>query len=98
MCSFALRKRVVGLAARAAAFGGGVALALAVSAAAQNAIEIDAASGSISAPFTLGDGSISQSVQTSLTNGGRAVYNFTVATAGRYGILARVNAPATNAN
>jgi hypothetical protein len=62
-------------------------------------LTFQASAGVISAPFTLANGSISQSVQTTVpTNGGRAAFNFTITNAGYYVIQALVNAPDTSAN
>src|SRR5207253_3555384 len=43
-------------------------------------------------------GYISQPQETSVTAGGRAVYSFSIATAGTYGVSASVNAPNEGAN
>jgi hypothetical protein len=54
---------------------------------------------SISGLFTLANGSISQSVQTTIpTNGGSATFSFNITNAGYYVIQAAVNAPDDSAN
>jgi hypothetical protein len=50
-------------------------------------------SGTISPPFVVGNGTISQPSQTGLENGGRAVYRFNLPRAGSYIISAMVTAP-----
>ena len=52
----------------------------------------------VTAPLVLKDGAISQPQQTELTEGGKAVFEFTLAKAGNYVIHAEVNAPAEDAN
>ena len=62
-------------------------------------IIIPATSGVITSPFIITNGYIYQPTQTTVpANGGRAAYNFTVATAGNYVVHGMVNAPhgATN--
>jgi hypothetical protein len=61
-------------------------------------LTIEAESGVISAPFTVTNGYVYQSLQTGVTNGGRAVYEFTITNAGKYAILATVQAPDAAAN
>jgi hypothetical protein len=61
-------------------------------------IIIEAESGVIHPPFAITSGFVSQPFQTSLANGGRAVYDFTVTNAGAYVIQARVNAPNGSSN
>lgn len=53
----------------------------------------EAESGQINAPFVVTNGCIWQHVQTGPTNGGRAVYHFTITNAGSFVILARVLSP-----
>jgi len=55
-------------------------------------------SGSISGPFAAPNGVVSQTVLTGATNGGRAVYNFSISKAGPYTVSAMVNAPNNGAN
>ena len=58
-----------------------------------------AASGTIAAPFATTSGYISQTIQTtSVTNGGRAAFNFTITNAGYYVVQTLVNAPTDAAN
>jgi hypothetical protein len=62
-----------------------------------------ATSGVITAPFVItgglaGSGYISQAIETSVSNGGQAVYNFTITNAGNYVIQATVNAANDGAN
>jgi len=52
----------------------------------------------ITAPFILSGGMISQALQTTVTTGGSLVYNITNAIPGNYVIWAQVKAPSTNAN
>lgn len=61
-------------------------------------LTIEAESGVISAPFTIADGYIYQPLQTDVTNGGRAVYDFAITNAGSYGIAALVNTPNGSSN
>ena len=61
-------------------------------------LTIEAESGSISAPFVVSGGHISQPSTTDLTNGGRAVYNFVLADEGDFQIVALVNAPSLTEN
>lgn len=58
----------------------------------------EAESGTITAPFTVASGAISQPAETDLANGGRAVYLFTVPVRGNYIISAVVSAPSEAAN
>lgn len=65
------------------------------------ALSFQASSGAIIAPFVVTGGGtnyISQSVATSVTNGGQAVYSFVITNAGNYVIQAMVNAPNASAN
>jgi hypothetical protein len=55
-------------------------------------------SGTITAPFVATNGTISQASSTSVTNGGRAAYTFTLPNAGSYYVAAIVSAPSTNEN
>src|SRR5882672_1227611 len=48
-------------------------------------------SGTISAPFTVSNGVVSQSIQTPLTGSGRAAYGFTIDIPGPYLVSASVN-------
>lgn len=57
-----------------------------------------ASSGVISAPMVLTNGCISQSETTEVEGGGKAVYEFTIASAGDYVIRGMVSAPADDAN
>ena len=52
----------------------------------------------VTAPLVLKDGAISQPQQTELAEGGKAVFEFTLAKTGSYVIHAEVNAPAEDAN
>lgn len=61
-------------------------------------LTFQASSGTLSSPFVATDSYIYQPVETSVTSGGQAVFNFTVTNAGSYGIQALVNAPNTGAN
>ena len=62
-------------------------------------LEWEAESGEISAPFTIQDGSIVQMEEVNApAQGGRALYRFTIETAGAYVVKARVNAPTGGAN
>jgi hypothetical protein len=55
-------------------------------------------SGTISAPFVDSGGTLSQPVETTIANGGRAVYDFTVLSAGNYLVSAMVIAPGDGQN
>jgi hypothetical protein len=66
-------------------------------------LTFQATSGTIAAPFVItsglaGGGYISQAAETGITNGGQAVYNFTITNAGNYVIQATVNAANDGAN
>jgi hypothetical protein len=63
-----------------------------------DALSFGADSGVINAPFSVSSGTISQAVTTDIAGAGRAVYTFTIASAGDYVIRASVNAPALWAN
>jgi hypothetical protein len=64
----------------------------------QPGLSFNSTSGSISAPFTISSGYLSQAVVTGVINGGQAVYAFNLTNAGSYVIMANVNAPSTAAN
>ncbi len=61
-------------------------------------LSFEAESGSVSAPFVITAGVLYQRSTTGLDGGGRAVYDFTVDTAGDYVIQALVNAPSLTEN
>jgi hypothetical protein len=61
-------------------------------------LTFQAINGTVTAPFATSGGYISQSVETGVTNGGQAVYGFTVTNGGSYVIQALVNAPNIAAN
>ena len=62
-------------------------------------LTFEAESGTVTAPFVITNGCIYQPAQTTtVTNGGRAAYSFTVTNAGNYVIQALVNAPNDGAN
>lgn len=61
-------------------------------------LTFEAIAGVITAPFTISGATISQSVDTGLTTGGRAVYNFTLVTPGNYTISANADAPSGSQN
>lgn len=62
-------------------------------------LSFNANAGVITAPFVAAsDGTISQPSETTLTNGGQAVYSFFITNAGTYTIMANVNAPSEAAN
>jgi hypothetical protein len=63
-----------------------------------SSLTFPAGGGTISGPFTLADAVLSQSVETGLTNGGQAVYNFTIKNPGNYAIQVLVNAPRESRN
>jgi len=66
---------------------------------AANTLTFAAGSGALAAPFTLTGAYISQAVQTTVpTNGGSAVFTFTLTNAGSYVIQALVNASSDSAN
>lgn len=61
-------------------------------------ISFAASSGTITSPFTVNGGLLSQSVTTGVTGGGRAAYSFTITNAGTYAVSAMVAAPSETAN
>lgn len=61
-------------------------------------IELPATSATITPPFILTNGCILQTVQTAVTNGGRAAFAFTINAPGPYRLMAVVDAPAEDAN
>jgi hypothetical protein len=61
-------------------------------------LSFQADAGVITAPFTITNGSISQSMTSLDSSGGRAVYTFIITSAGRYYIEANVNAPGESSN
>jgi hypothetical protein len=61
-------------------------------------LTFEAESGVISVPFIVSSGYIYQTSQTSVTTGGRAVFNFTINNPGDYIIQALLNAPSDGAN
>jgi len=64
-----------------------------------SSLTLDSSSGSLSAPFVAGNGTISQPAYTSTPSaGGRAAYTFNISTAGDYVISAMVDAPNDAAN
>jgi hypothetical protein len=63
-----------------------------------NGLTIASTVGNISAPFVVGDETISQSAFTGLAGGGKAVYSFSVPTSGDYTVTALVSAPTTGEN
>jgi hypothetical protein len=64
----------------------------------QSGLSFPSSAGAITAPFVNNGGYISQSIQTGVTDGGRAVYGFRITNAGSYTISANVNAPDESAN
>ena len=52
-----------------------------------------ATSGTYTSPFVASNGTLSQSVQTGVTNGGRAAYSFSITNTGKYLVSAAVIAP-----
>lgn len=57
------------------------------------------ADGTITSPFALGSGYFSQNTQTTVvSDGGRAAFNFTLASAGEYGLVVNLNAPNESSN
>jgi hypothetical protein len=57
-----------------------------------------AGSGVLTAPFAMTSGYVSQSIETSVTNGGQAAYSFTTTNSGSYVIQVLVNAANDGAN
>jgi hypothetical protein len=79
----------------------GVSLGLALSATNSLRAEsliIEAETGTVSAPFSVTNGYLHQTLATGITNGGRAVYEFRITTPGNYQLLANVCAPAGSSN
>ena len=63
-----------------------------------SAVTFSSSSGAITAPFLDSNGTLSQSVTTVMTNGGRATYSFSIAKAGNYLVSALVIAPSQGEN
>lgn len=62
-------------------------------------LNFSSTAGAVSAPFSINAGGyISQSSETDLASGGRAVYGFTITNAGDYTIVINVNAPDTGSD
>jgi hypothetical protein len=61
-------------------------------------VSLDATAGVITAPFIITNGYVCQTIETGVTNGGRAAYNFALANAGAYVVQALVSAPDGGAN
>jgi hypothetical protein len=61
-------------------------------------ITLQATQGAVTSPFVLTNGYLYQPAQTALSNGGRAVYTFTVTSGGNYVIRSTVNAPDSASN
>jgi hypothetical protein len=78
--------------------GGGASAALNATATAVNGLSFPAPSGTISSPFAVIDSSVSQSVDSDLTSGGRAGYSFSIPAAGKYAIAVNVNAASDGSN
>jgi len=80
--------------------GGGGASALAVGSAwmTLSGLSFPSSAGTVTAPFVVSGSSVSQSSQTGVADGGKAVYGFTIAQAGNYMISADVSAPSAEAN
>jgi hypothetical protein len=57
-----------------------------------------AGTGTISSPFVLTNDYVFQPIQTGVTNGGRAVYSFSLTNSGQFVILAVAEAPSQDAN
>ena len=55
-------------------------------------------SGTLTGPFSVSNGLLSQTLTTDLTNGGSAVYNFNILQAGDYWVTAMVIAPSLSEN
>ena len=68
------------------------------SAVSPGSLSFQASAGTLSGPFIVTNGAIYQTIETGVTNGGRAVYSFTITNAGSYVIQTMVNAPNTGAN
>jgi hypothetical protein len=62
------------------------------------AIDILASAGRITAPFVLTNNYIVQDVQTGVTNGGRAAFDFAVTSSGDYVVFGVFDAPADHTN
>jgi len=79
--------------------GGGTSLAVSGSASTPlTGLSFESVAGIITGPFEANAGSVSQTVETGVTDGGRAVYTFTVTNTGSYFISANVDAPRDEAN
>lgn len=69
-----------------------------VAASPSSGLTLGTGSATITSPFVLSNGTISQPVYTGVTDGGRAAYTFSLSTAGDYLVSAQVNAPDDSAN
>jgi hypothetical protein len=63
-----------------------------------NPLSFNADSGTLTSPFIAVNGIVSQSLQTSLTGSGEAVYNFPIDLSGKYVVSALLSAPSTGEN
>jgi hypothetical protein len=61
-------------------------------------LSFDSFSGTVASPFVISGNYVSQPSQTGLADGGRAVYGFTIPTAGAYSVAINLNAPDEGAN
>src|SRR6185436_17819431 len=61
-------------------------------------LTFEATSGAITAPFVASGGTVYQTTQTTLADGGRAAYSFAVVNAGDYVVKANVDAPSDAEN
>jgi len=64
----------------------------------QSELTFAASSGTISAPFVVNGGAVSQPAKTTVTTGGKAVYNFSLAAAGNYTVSMLVYAQNSRCN
>ncbi len=64
----------------------------------ERGIALEADGGVVTPPFCITNKCLYQAVDSGFTNGGRAVYTFTITNAGDYAILAEVNSPTGTTN
>lgn len=82
-------------------FSGGNGASIAVSGSATSVslgLSFAATAGTITSPFVVNSGVIYQPSETTMANGGRAAYTFTVPTTGQYAVGVMINAPTDAAN
>jgi hypothetical protein len=74
------------------------AVSVSVAAEPSSGLTLGTGSATITSPFVITNGTISQPAYTGVTEGGRAAYTFNISTAGDYVVVAQVNTPDDSAN